>query len=129
MNNNFLIEIESNPVYKEVLDRDRIYLENPEGITSYKSPSELDKIIIRQNNTIILLLLSLHNKIDKTENSNLEKQKGKDYSKDLENIIGQLDNIKITEKRESFKKNRARTSSNIFGVAYKIDNKGKVEEK
>ena len=29
MNNNFLVEIESNPVYKEVLDRGRIYLENP----------------------------------------------------------------------------------------------------
>ena len=129
MNNNFLVEIESNPIYKEALDRGRIYLENPEGITSYKAPSESDKIIIRQNNTIILLLLSLHNKIEKIENTNLEKQKGKDYSKDLENIIWQLDNIKITEKGESFKKNRGRTSSNIFGVAYKIDNKGKVEEK
>ena len=88
MNNNFLVEIESNPIYKEALDRGRIYLENPEGIASYKAPSESDKIIIRQNNTIILLLLSLHNKIDKIENTNLEKQKGKDYSKDLENIIG-----------------------------------------
>ena len=104
MNNNFLVEIESNPVYKKALDLGRIYLENIEGRTSYKAPSESDKIIIRQNNTIILLLLSLHNRIDKIENTNIERQKGKDYSKDLENIIGQLSNIKITEKGENFRK-------------------------
>ena len=39
------------------------------------------------------------------------------------------DSIKITEKGESFRKNRGMTSSNIFGVAYKINNKGKAEEK
>lgn len=47
------------------------YLEHPVGFSNYESPKEDSKVIIRQNNTIIQLLIKILNKIN-TEDNNKE---------------------------------------------------------
>ena len=62
------------------------------------NPSALsDKIIISQNNTIIALLVSLHQKINKLENLSKEKQK---VQIDIDNITDQFKNINLNKKNK-----------------------------
>lgn len=49
--------------YNQALKETGKYLEHPVGFSSYESPKEDSKIIIRQNNTILQLLVQILNKV------------------------------------------------------------------
>ena len=57
--------------YNKALQETEKYLEHPIGFSNYESPKEDSKIIIRQNNTILQLLVQILNKID-TKDRNKE---------------------------------------------------------
>ena len=50
--------------YSKALEKSRNYRSEPEGLSKYIPSSQTDKILLKQNNTIIELLLDLHKKID-----------------------------------------------------------------
>lgn len=55
--------------YSKALEETEKYLEHPIGFSTYNSPKEDSKVIIRQNNTILHLLVQILNKIDNKERS------------------------------------------------------------
>lgn len=55
--------------YKEALEYCKNFHEEPEELTNISSQKPTESIIIKQNNLIITLLLSLHRKIDIWEQS------------------------------------------------------------
>lgn len=57
--------------YNQALQETQRYLERPVGFSSYDSPKEDSKVIIRQNNTILQLLVQILNKLN-TEDRNKE---------------------------------------------------------
>src|SRR5262249_25724320 len=71
-----IVEVESHPRYLETLSFSRVYLDTPQGISNYNPPTELERVIIRQNNTIIATLLSLYKRLENVEIKfeNLKKQ-------------------------------------------------------
>lgn len=55
--------------YNKTLQETEKYLEHPIGFFNYESPKEDSKVIIRQNNNILQLLVHILNKIDTKEKS------------------------------------------------------------
>lgn len=55
--------------YSQALKETEKYLAHPIGFSDYESPKEDSKIIIRQNNTILQLLVQILNKIKSEESS------------------------------------------------------------
>lgn len=47
-------------IYAQALENSRKYHENPEGLVTFEAQTNIDKIIIRQLNTIIGLLILLN---------------------------------------------------------------------
>lgn len=85
--------------YKTALEYTKKFQPEPEGFSSFNTTNAADKVIIRQNNIIIRLLLSLHDKLDKlnTEKINLES--------DLSSLTNKLDNfdlVNLTNKLDNF---------------------------
>ena len=50
--------------YNKALEKSKNYHSDPEGLSRHIPSSQTDKILLKQNNTIIELLLDLHRKID-----------------------------------------------------------------
>ena len=50
--------------YNKALEKLKNYHSDPEGLSRHIPSSQTDKILLKQNNTIIELLLDLHRKID-----------------------------------------------------------------
>lgn len=55
--------------YSKALEETEKYLKHPIGFSNYESPKENSKVIIRQNNTILQLLVQILNKFDTEERS------------------------------------------------------------
>lgn len=53
--------------YLKALQETEKYIERPIGFSDYESPKEDSKVIIRQNNTILQLLVLILNKINSKE--------------------------------------------------------------
>lgn len=53
--------------YNQALKETKRYLPQPIGFSDYESPKEDSKVIIRQNNTILQLLVQILDKIDNKE--------------------------------------------------------------
>ena len=77
-------------LYKEVIKQGEVISPNPEGLSDHIPQSKTDQVIIKQNNTIILLLLKLNENLEK-----LIKEKDSKYNKDeLNQYIEKLIKIK-----------------------------------
>lgn len=73
--------------YKLALEKSGVYLENPEGLVNKDVTQRNDQIRIRQNNTIIILLVQIAKQISDLQTLILDKPSS---SKVLENDIEQL---------------------------------------
>ena len=90
-----LIEAETNKEAIKLIEK-RITL--PSDYKDFSPSSKSDQIIIQQNNTIIALLLHLHNKIDKNIKEKVES-KNIDTT-GIEELIEKLNKIEITPQKE-----------------------------
>ena len=72
---------------------------DPQGLSDHQPSSKSDQIIIKQNNTIIVLLIELNKKLDKiTKEKEVIKEQPKNT--EIEELINQLKNIEITPPKE-----------------------------
>ena len=55
----------NDPLYTEILKQAEQIAPNPEGLSNHTPQSKTDQTIIKQNNTIILLLLKLNENIER----------------------------------------------------------------
>lgn len=55
----------NDPLYQTILKRSEQIQKLPEGLSEHQPQGKTDQVIIKQNNTIILLLLELNTKLEK----------------------------------------------------------------
>lgn len=75
----------------------------PEGFSTYVSASQAETVIIRQNNTIIAILLEINERLDKLLKGKTAEQP---QQSGIEELITKLNNIEITPKTEKVKISR-----------------------
>jgi hypothetical protein len=85
------LEAEVFRAYLEALAYIRKYHSQPVGFSELNPNNESDKILIRQNNCIIYLLLNINKKLD-----NLIENRDISQNNSISEIINKLDNLTIT---------------------------------
>lgn len=81
---------EQEPSYKLALQKSAVYLSDPEGIVDKDVSQANDKILIRQNNVIIIMLAQLNSRITDLERMLQNKASQPSSSKNLEHDIEEL---------------------------------------
>ena len=85
-----------NPTYLKAITEASAF-GKPEGFSSHIAGSAADNIIIKQNNTIIALLLEISNKLDKVIK---EKETQNSHYPEIDELVNKLSKIEITPIKE-----------------------------
>ena len=93
-----MIDLVESETHKEAIKLIEKRITLPSDYKDFSPSSKSDQIIIQQNNTIIALLLQLHNKIDKNSKEKL-KSKSIDTT-GIEELIEKINKIEITPQKE-----------------------------
>ena len=83
--------------YLEALGNTKRLLDPPEGFSTYNATSKTDEIIIKQNNTILQILLQLFSKLEQIESriKYLEEENAVDNK--IDELIYRVNNLKLDE--------------------------------
>jgi len=92
-------DIELDPIYEEALKLTERIQPNPEGLTSYIPQGKADQTIIKQNNTLIILLLEINKKLDKI----IKEKEIKTEIPKVDDLIEQLKRVEITPQKDRIK--------------------------
>ena len=86
--------------YLEALSTTKRLLDSSEGFSTYNGTSKSDVVIIKQNNTILQMLLQLFNKLEQIENriKYLEEKKAMDNK--IDELIYRINNLKLDEAKK-----------------------------
>lgn len=87
------------PLYLKALKFTASIQPEPQGLSDHQPPGKSDQVIIKQNNTIITLLLELNKKLEKLIKEK-EVIKEQPLNSEIEELITQLKNIEITPPKE-----------------------------
>ena len=98
--------------YLEALSNTKRLLDHREGFSIYNATSKSDEVIIKQNNTILQMLLQLFNKLEQIENRIKYLEEEKIMDNKIDELIYKINNLKIDEVR----KLRTQQKELVFGV-------------
>ena len=86
--------------YLEALSATKELLDPPERFRTYNASSKFDEVIIKQNNTILQMLLQLFNKLEQIEIrvKYLEEEKAVDNK--LDELIYRINNLNLNETKK-----------------------------
>ena len=98
--------------YLEALTITKRLLDPPEGFSTYTATLKADEITIKQNNTILQMLLQLFNKLEQIEIriKYLEKEKAADNK--IDELIYRINNLKL----DKVKKAKSQKKELMFGT-------------
>ena len=97
--------------YLEALSNTKRLLDPPKGLSTYNATSKSDEVIIKQNNTILQMLLQLFNKLEQIENRIKYLEEEKIMDNKIDELIYKINNLKIDEVR----KPRTQQKELVFG--------------
>ena len=83
--------------YLEALSNSKRLLDPHEGFSIYNATSKSDEVIIKQNNTILHMLLQLFNKLEQIENRIKYLEEEKIVDNKIDELIYKINNLKIDE--------------------------------
>lgn len=94
-------ELTKSEAYEQALAESSKYLPNSLGMISEDPTSQSDKRFVRQNNTIIALLLPLHTKIDMLSQSVLllKTQQEGQHNSDIDGLIKGMNKLQLSSSR------------------------------
>lgn len=99
--------------YLEALSNTKRLLDPPEGLSSYNATSKSDEVIIKQNNTILQMLLQLFNKLEQIETRIKYLEEEKIMDNKIDELIYKINNLKLNEIK---KPSKTQQKELIFGV-------------
>ena len=83
--------------YLKALSNTKRLLDPPEGFSTYNATSKSNEVIIKQNNTILQILLQLFNKLEQIENRIKYLEEEKIVDNKIDELIYKINNLKIDE--------------------------------
>ena len=98
--------------YLEALSNTKRLLDPPEGFSTYNATSKSDEVIIKQNNTILQMLLQVFNKLEQIENRIKYLEEEKIMDNKIDELIYKINNLKIDDVR----KPKTQQKELIFGI-------------
>ena len=81
----------------EALSETKNLLDPPEGLSKYNALSKADEVIIRQNNTIIQMLIQMCNKIEQIEKRIKLLEEENDFEKKIDELIYKINNLTLED--------------------------------
>ena len=98
--------------YLEALSTTKGLLDLPEGFSTYNATSKSDEVIIKQNNTILQMLLQLFNKLEQIEKRIKYLEEEKAANNKIDELIYKINNKKLDE----VKKPKSQKEELMFGT-------------
>ena len=83
--------------YLGALEETKKLLDSPVGFSTYNASSKVDEIIIKQNNTILQLLVQLHNKLEQIDRRIKILDEEKNSKEKIDELIYKINDLKIGE--------------------------------
>ena len=72
-------------------------LDPPEGLSKYNASSKADKVIIKQNNTIIQIMVQMYNKIDQIEKRIKLVEEEKESENKIDELIYKINHLTLND--------------------------------
>ena len=98
--------------YLEALSETKKLLDPPEGFSTYHATSRADEVIIKRNNTILQMLVQVHNKLEQIEKRIKYLEEKKDFNNKIDELIYKINNLTL---EDSIKKPKTQNKELILG--------------
>lgn len=99
--------------YLEALSETKKLIEPPEGLSKYNASSLADGVIIKQNNTIIQMMIQMYNKIDQIEKRIKLLEEEKESENKIDELIYKINRLTLDD---NIKKLKTPDKEMIFGT-------------